>query len=427
MYENCMKIKKPTCDLYFETRHEKMSGKYPVKIRVTFMRKQYYFKTGLDFTKEDYHYMHNPSLIPKTSTRSYVKKLEKDKLECNTKLIEATAIIEQMVLFDKTTFKMKFEGMIKPAHTLKEYYEKEIENKKRSGSIGTASSYLSSLKSLLTFRPKLTFLEINPEFLRQYESWLITNGKSITTVGIYLRPLRAIIIQAIEDLNYPKESYPFGRRRYQIPTGKNIKKALSKEEISLLFNYNSSSSVWHQKARDFFIFSYLANGMNMKDILQLQGANIDGEFIRFRRAKTQGTIRSGTKPITVPINKEMKNIIERWGNKNPKPNEYIFSVLEKGITPELVRSRVQQFTKMVNKYIKEIAITLGIQKPVTTYFARHSYATILRKSGVSTEFICEALGHSNITTTANYLDSFDDDTKKEMHHILTQFISNGQN
>ena len=69
---------------------------------------------------------------------------------------------------------------------------------------------------------------------------------------------------------------------------------------------------------------------------------------------------------------------------------------------------------MVNKYLKEIVVQLGIDKPVTTYYARHSFATRLKMLGKSTEVISESLGHSNIKTTTSYLDSFDDDSKKEI-------------
>jgi site-specific recombinase XerD len=84
---------------------------------------------------------------------------------------------------------------------------------------------------------------------------------------------------------------------------------------------------------------------------------------------------------------------------------------------------IQQFTKMVNKYIKTIATDLNINKQVTSYFARHSYATILRNSGAPTAFISESLGHSNIKTTASYLDSFETDTKKEWAKALVDVSS----
>jgi integrase/recombinase XerD len=230
-------------------------------------------------------------------------------------------------------------------------------------------------------------------------------------------------LKAIEDGCMKMEDYPFGKRRYQIPTGKNIKKALSKEEISLIYNYKAISQTWWQKGKDFFLFSYFACGMNMKDILQLKYENIDGDFIRFTRAKTQNTNRTALKPISVPLTSEMLEIINRWKNVSNNPNDYVFDVLKKGLEPARERSIIQQFTKMVNRYIDLIAKDVGIKRKVTTYYARHSYATIMKKGGASTEFISESLGHTNIKTTSSYLDSFDDETKRQMHNILTGFIS----
>ncbi len=76
---------------------------------------------------------------------------------------------------------------------------------------------------------------------------------------------------------------------------------------------------------------------------------------------------------------------------------------------------------MVNRYISKIGIEVGIDKHVTTYYARHSFATVLKRKGISTELISESLGHGSIKTTASYLDSFDDDTKTEIGKLLVDF------
>jgi site-specific recombinase XerD len=71
--------------------------------------------------------------------------------------------------------------------------------------------------------------------------------------------------------------------------------------------------------------------------------------------------------------------------------------------------------------MKKIATEVGIEKTVTTYTARHSFSTVLKRSGVSTEYIGESLGHNNLRTTELYLDSFEDETKKEVAKHLTAF------
>lgn len=76
---------------------------------------------------------------------------------------------------------------------------------------------------------------------------------------------------------------------------------------------------------------------------------------------------------------------------------------------------------MVNKYTRKVASKIGIEKDCTTYTARHSTATILKRSGADIQQISEALGHSSIATTRSYLGSFEDDSKKEMAKLLKAF------
>jgi integrase/recombinase XerD len=230
----------------------------------------------------------------------------------------------------------------------------------------------------------LCFDDITADFLEQYEKWLIEQGRSITTVGIYARTLRAIFNDAIAKEAISKEyCYPFGKRKYRIPASRNIKKALSLAEIKLIFGYRTTSSAAVAMAVDFWKFSYLCNGLNMKDIAWLKFKNIDGEFLKFKREKTKETSRADGKTISVFISEPVKEIILRWGNKKEEPKNYIFPIINDSISEEQKRKNVQQLIKLVNKYMKRVAESLKIDKPVTSYYARHSYATVLKRSGAS--------------------------------------------
>jgi len=127
---------------------------------------------------------------------------------------------------------------------------------------------------------------------------MLANGKSITTVGFYLRNLRAIYNEAITKEIVEYKYYPFGKRKYQIPTSKNIKKALHLSEIKLIANVRLSN----QKqlfSRDLWLFSYLANGANMTDLFALTEENVHNGFIVFRRSKTIRTTRQN--PIYIRV------------------------------------------------------------------------------------------------------------------------------
>ena len=161
--------------------------------------------------------------------------------------------------------------------------------------------------------------------------------------------------------------------------------------------------------------------MNPKDIACLKYKNINEDYLIFERSKTERSMRSDPKPITVFLTDDMKAIIERWGNKNKSSNKYIFPVMEDGMSPLRQYELLQLFVSFINDWMKRIIKKLGIDKKATTYVARHTFSTVLKRSGVSTEYIQEALGHTNVKTTENYLDSFGKEVKKEFANRLTSF------
>lgn len=302
------------------------------------------------------------------------------------------------------------------------YFETIIQKIKDEERYSTSVSYNSSLTSIRSYRPKLNFRDIDVQFLKDYERWLIKNGKSISTVGIYLRPFRAVLNSAINDGLIRRETnYPFGKRQYIIPSSRNIKKALNNAELKLLYDYIPVKGSWWEKAQDFFFFSYYGNGMNIKDILLLKYQDIDGEYLRFRRAKTINTNRANSFQISIYMNDEMKVILDKWMQKEGKKYDYIFPYITLDLNSERQRKVVQQFTKMVNKHLKDIVREVGIEKPVTSYYARHSFATMLKRSGYSASFIGESIGHTSESSTKRYLDSFEDELKKEASEVLTRF------
>jgi len=302
-------------------------------------------------------------------------------------------------------------------------FEQYLEALLEEGRAGTANSYkdgLTAVKAYHNSKKPLPFSAITPAWLKGFEQWMTGKGRALTTVGIYLRSLRTIYNRAIEDGIIDREAYPFSKRRYQIPAGRNIKKALTLSDIEKIYNYPAEEGSSEERYRDLWLFSYLCNGMNPKDIGRLTYSQIDGNYIRFVRAKTQRTKRDAL-PISIPLTDEVRAIIDRWGQRPIKPNQYIFSILSPGLTPQQEIGKIRQFVKMTNIYVRQIAKAVGVEKDVTTYTARHSFATILKRSGAPTEFISESLGHQSVATTKNYLDSFEDDVKQQYASVLTGF------
>lgn len=413
--------KKPTLRIKLDIRSVKKSGLYPVKLRVTFKKDQRYYVVGIDLSKDDFELMPTIDNVGKSINIKRKRALQESKIICDGFIVLANQAINKMTSFSFRVFEKRFLSNQHTTESVFVYYDNIIHQLRKDGRIGTASNYNTSMNSLKKFSARLMLREVTVDFLKEYEKSLKAERKSETTVGIYLRPLRAIINQAIEEDSFPREEYPFGKRRYQIPASRNLKKALTLEEMGRLVMYSAIPDSWWEKAKDFFVFSYFANGINIKDILRLKYQDIDGEYIHFIRAKTERTNRMKSSVISIHMGDEINSIIKRWGNKDNRPSSFLFPILNYEMNPERERATSQQFTKMVNTYLKLIVSELGIDKPVTTYYARHTFATVLKRNGVSVLFIGESLGHSSIKTTENYLDSFEDEQRKVTLEQLRNF------
>jgi integrase/recombinase XerD len=410
-----------TVTIIHDTRRTKTGNKYPVKLRITFMRQQKYYPIGIDLTKEEFVLVQSPIGSEKQLSLKIRRWFNEMRLKCDSVAAKASRIISKMDDFSFRTFERQFYQDANTSMDVYEFYNNTINRLKYYGKVGTASNYESSMNSLKKAFPKLSFRDVDPDLLRTYETKLLSERKSISTVGIYLRPLRAIFNEAIADKIISKDHYPFGKRQYQIPSSMNVKKALTLEEIGKIYHCNTFDNTWDEKARDFFMLSYLCNGMNMKDIALLKFQDIDGEFIRFTRAKTKSTSRIGSSRISIFLSNEIKTIIAKWQNKHEDSKNYIFPIFRLGWSPQQERKTIQQFIKMVNKHLNKVASKVGITKHITTYYARHSFATVLKRSGASIDFISESLGHASHKTTSSYLDSFEDESKKNIHVKLLDF------
>jgi site-specific recombinase XerD len=144
-------------------------------------------------------------------------------------------------------------------------------------------------------------------------------------------------------------------------------------------------------------------------------------MLTYQRAKTKRSQRE-SKLISVALKKESFDIIKKWGQHSIDKEAFIFPHLSKKPSPEEIRKVSQQLTETINLFMKRIAKKVGIDKNVTTYFARHSFATVLKRSGAKIEMISELLGHSNVGVTENYLDSFENDQIQKETDVLTSMF-----
>jgi integrase/recombinase XerD len=399
--------------IVLDTRRLKSTELYPVKLRVTFNRKQKYYPVNHDLTKTEFTSLMSPSVKGKMKEL----RLKVDAIEQ-----KAVKIIDKLDVFTFNRFESKFLQANKAADDIFPFFDEYRESLKKQDRIKSAEAYGSAKFSFKSYRKNIAFRDITGDFLNDYEHSMLKEGKSITTVGMYVRCLRSIYNIAVRQGTIKKdEHYPFTGNHYIIPKGKNVKKALSKDEIAAIFKYETVPLSPEDKARDFYLLSYYCNGANMKDILRFKGKNVDGEFIRFKRSKTLRTTKRDPKIITCYISEHVRNIILKWGDINAAPDVFVFPLLVDEDSVLMQEKKIAQFIKNTNKYMRRIASKLEIDKPVLTYSARHTFSTVLKRSGASTKYIQESLGHGTETITEGYLSEFEDEVKKEMSSYLTNF------
>lgn len=170
--------------------------------------------------------------------------------------------------------------------------------------------------------------------------------------------------------------------------------------------------------RDIWFFMYLCNSINTADLVRLKYKNtVDGE-ICFVRQKTERTTKT-IKEIRAVVTPEMETIIERWGNER-QPNNFIFPCITGDEDALTQKKKTKDFTKRINKRMKMIGEALGIDG-ISTYTARHSFATVLKRSGANIAYISESLGHNDLKTTESYLASFEKEERQKNAALLTNF------
>lgn len=401
---------KATTAIVLDTRYKKQnSDTYPVRLRITSKQVQKYFPTKFSLTESEWTKMKGKR----------PDELKETLLELNAIEQKASDIIDKMPVFSFDEFKKRFSRSGTDTNLLSSLFAEYIKSLYENDQVGTAISYTNAQNSIENFKKGLSLSDVTPELLKQYERWMLKKENSYTTIGMYLRCVRSVFNKAISEGVIQQSAYPFGDRKYIIPKGAGRKIALQMEDIAAIHRAKTTKGSITEKAKDLFMFMYLGNGMNIKDLCLLQYKNIEGQYIRFKRGKTMRT-KTDQDDIVVHMKPQMMEVIRKWGNP-ADPENYIFPVLSPGVDAIRIKQRVRDFNCLLNRELKTIAGIAGIEKNLTTYVARHTFATVLKRSGVNTEFISEALGHSDLKTTKNYLAAFKDDAIAKTTDALTAY------
>lgn len=249
----------------------------------------------------------------------------------------------------------------------------------------------------------IPFSDIDYSWLKKHEIWMLRQNLAVNTIGTRIRHLRVIFNLAIEKGIIKNDCYPFHSYKVSKMSAKTAKRALTKEDIMRVIAYKGKTNM-EIIAVDLFTFSYFSAGINFIDMAYLTRDNIKEDKLEYSRAKTK-------KKIIIPLQKEAVEIITKYADTSPVYIFPIFTSFHKTVVQKA--NRLHKVLAKVNTALKRIGEELCLSQKLTTYVARHSFATVLKRAGVSTSIISESLGHSSEKITQIYLDSFENSQIEE--------------
>lgn len=373
----------------------------PLMIRVCKDGKRKYESIGISILPSLWDFKQNKP-TRKCPNKEYIERLIAEKVKAYTdKVIEFKS---QEKEFTASSLMEKVNKPVKHK-TVKDVFTQYIQELESASRLRYADMYKCTMHSLIKFNKHLDipFSDIDTVWLKRYEIWLQSQGLAINTLGTRFRHLRVIYNLAIEEKIVKSEYYPFNSFKVSKLNQTTAKRSIRKDEILSVLNYQGQTPL-ECFAIDLFTFSYLAAGINFGDIARLTKENVIENRLIYIRKKTQ-------KQIKVSLQEQAIKLIQKYSISD---SPYLFPILSSYHKTEQQKvNRIHKVIAKVNKALKEIGKELNIPIDLTTYVARHSFATVLKRSGVNTSLICEALGHSSERVTQIYLDSFGNDQMED--------------
>jgi site-specific recombinase XerD len=439
---------KATVKIYYKVSKTLADGSHPFQIRITKDRKQVFRSTGLSLHPKYWN-------AGKSSYRDAIRKGYPE--PHREKLLNALATWEAKYADAAGTLAETDEQ-----HNAEEVLAKAIESRKatrrvkllaycdelsagylKTGQAGNATVYRDLRNQLAKFiaseahapspptgrgqadawatwlsRYDIALDRVNTTFCHEWEQALRATGIKEITLSLRFRTLRAVLNQAIATGLMKAEAYPFARtvaEKHKLQVGKfdvsTAKRAISREELRRLEALELGNDR-HRLAKEVFLFSFYCGGINFVDLGQLRWRDLSGtdeagnpQRLNYVRQKTGGkfSLRLLAPAAVIAASYRPFTCIT--------PASYVFPILNeaKHITPLQIKNRLHKVLGQINQDLKTLGELAGISTPLTTYVARHSFATTLRLSGTNTAIISQAMGHKSEAVTSVYLDSFASD------------------
>ncbi len=405
-----------------DTRRKKKDGTHSLRLRVTINRQSFEIGSGYSLKLESWD-----------EKRQQVKK--KSKEFSNVARINNLLTHRKAEILDKLT-KMDEEGSLttlstqgikeqitgkKRQNLTYEFWHDLIEEMKMAGSVGNARVYNMVLNSVKNFTNKdFPLQQITFAWLKKYEAWYLSRQNSqgkpntINGLGVNMRTIRAVINRAIKQNILSQDHYPF--KNYTIRKEATRKRAISTLDLVKLKNVTPKTER-QKKAKRYFFMSYYLMGASFIDLAFLKYENIKNGRIEYKRRKT-GRLHS------IKVSEKLEELLRPFLQDNTKSDDdFLLPILSKNQTIEQQYTAARDEMRRYNRSLKELGKMAELSIPLTSYVARHSYATIAKYQGMPTSLISEALGHSTEEVTQIYLASFEQNVLDDWNDKIQSTIS----
>ena len=272
------------------------------------------------------------------------------------------------------------------------------------GKIRTSETYTATLKSFMAFRESqdVPLDGISSDMMLLYEAHLKARDVRMNTISFYMRNLRAVYNRAVEKGLTPQNK-PF--RHVYTGVDKTIKRAIPIKEIKALKELDLSLKPSLNFARDMFMFSFYTRGMSFIDMAYLKKSNLQNGILTYRRRKTG-------QQLTIKWEKCMEVIVSKYPQNQ---TDYLLPIIKETVNE---RRQYDNALHMVNYHLKDLSLMLKLQRPLTMYVARHSWASAAKARNIPLSVISEGMGHDSEATTQIYLASLETSVVDKANKII---------
>ena len=291
------------------------------------------------------------------------------------------------------------------------FFRQQIAKKEQMQCVGTKNNYTNAVNRFIEFRNQkdLTFSQMTADMMEMYQAWLWNRGVGQNTVSFYLRTLRTLHHKAVE-AGQATSNDIFAH--VQTANVRTAKRAISIKDIRNIEKLELQIGSSIDKARDLFLLSFYLRGMAFVDMAFLKKSDLKCGMVSYNRRKTHQN-------LNIEWIKPMQAIIDKYAEQT-KDSPYMLPILTGKETSPYTQYRKVEYNTNYN--LKKIGKMIGLKIPLTTYVARHTWASIALHMNIPIATISEGMGHNSYKTTQIYLESIDVATINEANKRIIRKI-----